>query len=117
VTDTLTPQEAPAHLCELSGDARAAVLLDASGEVAGSSEGGERGDRLAQAARELFEAVDAAVPGDPPEEVETQVDGGAVFLVRRGRLALAIVARRSALPSLMFYDARAVLSAVERAVA
>jgi hypothetical protein len=98
-------------------DARAAVLLDAEGEAVGSSEEGERGTRLAQAARELFEAVDAAVSGDPPEEVEAQVEGGAVFLVRRDQLALAIVARRSALASLMFYDARAVLSAVEGAPA
>ena len=111
--ETLTPEEAPAHLCELSADARAAVLLDSSGEVAGSSETGERGERLAAAAHELFEAVDAAVSGEPPEEVEAQVVGGAVFLVRRREHAIAIVARRSALSSLMFYDARAVLSAVE----
>jgi hypothetical protein len=113
VPETLTPEEAPARLCELSADARAAILLDASGEVAGSSEKGERGERLAAAAHELFDAVDAAVSGDPPEEVEAQVVGGAVFLIRREAHSLAIVARRSALSSLMFYDARAVLSALE----
>ena len=114
---TLTSQEAPARLCELSADARAAVLLDPSGEVAGSSEKGERGERLAHAARELFEAVDSAVQGESPSQVEAQVEGGAVFLVRRDGRSLAIVARRSALSSLMFYDARAVLSAVEGAAA
>ena len=35
---TLTPERTAARLCELSSDARAAVLLDAAGAIAGWSE-------------------------------------------------------------------------------
>jgi hypothetical protein len=115
VAETLTPENAAAHLCELSADARAAVLLDDAGQLVGSSEEGEPAEELAGAARELLAAIDAAAPGDSPEQVEAQVDEGAVYMVRRQGLALAVVARRSALSSLMFYDARSVLAAIEGA--
>ena len=42
------------------------------------------------------------------------MDGGAVYLVRRPEWAIAAVARRQALSSLMFYDLRALLSELER---
>jgi len=51
----LSPERAPRHLCELSADARAAVLLDERGELAGSSEEDpERAQALAGLARELW---------------------------------------------------------------
>jgi hypothetical protein len=92
----------------MSEDARAAVILDARGSLAGAS-GTDRAPDLASLAGELLEAVDAAAPGERPEQVEAQVEGGAVFVVRRPDWALAAVTRRSALSSLMFYDIRAVL--------
>jgi hypothetical protein len=96
----------------MSADARAAVVLDADGELAGAS-GTPRGPELAELAAELVEAVDAAAPAGSPEQMEAQVEGGAVYLVRRPRWTLAAVARRSALSSLMFYDVRAVLLELE----
>jgi hypothetical protein len=45
--------------------------------------------------------------------MEAQVEGGAVYLVRRPSWTLAAVARRSALSSLMFVDVRAVLGELE----
>jgi hypothetical protein len=111
-----TPQSAAEKARELARDARAAVVLDGHGELAGSSESdGERARVLGELAKELIEAVDAAAPGENPEQVEALVDGGAVYLVRRPDWALAAVARRQALSSLMFYDLRAVLSELERA--
>jgi hypothetical protein len=110
----LTPQDAPARLCEMATDARAAVLLDASGAAAGSSgTDADQAGELAELARELLEAVDAAAPGEAPEQVETQVSGGAVYASRRPPWTLVAVTRRSALSSLMLYDMRAVLSELE----
>jgi hypothetical protein len=109
----VAPEEASGRLCDLSADARAAVLLDGEGELVGSSDP-EREDDLAEAARDLLRAVDRAAP-EPPTEVEAQVLGGAVFAVRRPEWTLVAVARRSALSSLMLYDLRAMLARVEAA--
>jgi hypothetical protein len=114
---TLTPERTARRLCELSADARAAVLLDAAGAPAGfHGVARERSGDLAELARELFEAVDRAnrdIPGGPPEQVEVQVDGGTVFASRTPRWTLAVVARRTALSSLMLMDLRAVLGELE----
>jgi hypothetical protein len=114
---TLTPERTARRLCELSADARAAVLLDAAGAPAGSHGGtDDRSDDLAELARELFEAVDRAhrdMPGGPPEQVEAQVDRGTVYASRTPRWTLAVVARRTALSSLMLMDLRAVLGELE----
>jgi hypothetical protein len=114
---TLTPERTAQRLCELSADARAAVLLDAAGTAA-SIYGvpGTGGDELAELARELFEAVDRAhrdIAGGPPEQVEAQVDGGTVYASRTPRWTLVMVARRAALSSLMLMDLRAVLCELE----
>jgi predicted regulator of Ras-like GTPase activity (Roadblock/LC7/MglB family) len=114
---TLTPERTAQRLCELSADARAAVLLDAAGSPAavhGVPAG--RGDELAALARELFEAVDRAhrdIAGGPPEQVEVQVDRGTVYASRTPHWTLAVVARRAALSSLMLMDLRAVLGELE----
>jgi hypothetical protein len=112
---TLTPERTAQRLCELSADARAAVLLDAAGALAGAH-GVDDGDELAGLVRDLFEAVDRAhrdIPGGPPEQVEAQVDGGTVYASRSPRWTLAVVARRNALSSLMLMDLRAVLGELE----
>ncbi|HEV2874191.1 MAG TPA: roadblock/LC7 domain-containing protein [Thermoleophilaceae bacterium] len=114
---TLTPERTAERLCELSADARAAVLLDAAGSLAGfHGVPDERSEELAELARELFEAVDRAdrdIPGGPPEQVETQVEGGTVYASRTPRWTLAMVGRRAALSSLMLMDLRAVLGELE----
>jgi hypothetical protein len=110
----LTPERAPERLIELSSDARAAVLLDAAGALAGCTDPDRgRAERMAALARELFEAVDSAPAPEPAEQVEAQVPGGAVFASRTPRWTLAVVARRAALSSLMLYDLRAVLGELE----
>lgn len=114
---TLTPERTAARLCELSSDARAAVLIDAAGALAGSSDlDRERARKLGDLARELFETVDRATRDwdtDPAEQVEVQLPGGAAFASRTPRWTLAVVARRGALASLMLYDLRAVLGELE----
>jgi hypothetical protein len=114
---TLTPERTAERLCELSADARAAVLLDAAGSPAGfHGIPSERSGEFADLARELFEAVDRAhrdIPGGPPEQVEAQVEGGTVYASRTPRWTLAVVGRRAALSSLMLMDLRAVLGELE----
>jgi hypothetical protein len=114
---TLTPERTAARLCELSGDARAAVLVDAAGSLAGyGSLDAERARTLGSLAKELFDAVDRAPRPegvDPAEQVEAQVAGGTVYASRTPRWTLAVVARRSALSSLMLYDLRSVLAELE----
>jgi hypothetical protein len=117
MADTLTPERAAERLCELSVDVRAAVLLDAAGSLAGVSEEGREDARaLGELARRLFEEVDRATRDwdtEPPEQVEVQVPGGAVFASRTPRWTLAAVAKRGALSSLMLYDLKALLGELE----
>ena len=113
----LTPERTAERLCELSSDARAAVLVDAAGSLAGAGQlDPERAGALGDLARSLFEAVDRSPRPegvDPPEQVEAQVEGGAVYASRTPRWTLAVVARRAALSSLMLYDLRSVLAELE----
>ena len=114
---TLTPERTAERLCELSADARAAVLLDAAGSPA-SVHGVAAGHaaELGTLAHDQFEAVDRAhrdLAGGPPEQVEVQVDRGTVYASRTPRWTLAVVARRAALSSLMLMDLRAVLDELE----
>ena len=108
----LAPTDVPRRLVELSTDARAAVLIDDSGEPR-AVDGPADPDELAEGARELLRAVDRAAE-EPPAELEAQVMGGSVFAVRGARWTLVAVARRSALASLMLYDMRAVLGGLEQ---
>ena len=114
---TLTPERTAERFCELSSDVRAAVLLDAAGAPAGSH-GVEPAEAraLQELAVELVEAVDRAardLPGPPPQQLEAQVVGGAVFMSRTPRWTLAAVTRRNALSSLVLTDMRAVLHELE----
>ena len=113
----LTPERTAERLCELSSDARAAVLVDAAGSLAGYGELDPRaGSRARRAGPQLFAAVDRSRRPegvDPPEQVEAQVEGGAVYASRTPRWTLAVVARRAALSSLMLYDLRSVLAELE----
>jgi predicted regulator of Ras-like GTPase activity (Roadblock/LC7/MglB family) len=117
MADTLTPERAAERLSELSADVRAAVLLDAAGSLAGASEDAQDDARaLGDLARQLFEEVDRATRDwdtEPPEQVEVQVPGGAVFASRTPRWTLAAVAKRGALSSLILYDLKALLGELE----
>ena len=114
---TLTPELALRYLDELSTDIRAAVLLDGAGRVAAarSATGEPPAERLGELAARLFEHADEAAGATHAFEgevaqVEATTADGAVFAVRAEGWRIAVVAGRFALPSLMFYDLRAVLS-------
>lgn len=100
----------------MSADVRAAVLLDpAGGLIAASGTDAERSRRLADLAYDLVRATDAAAADRPTEQIEAQVERGAVFAVRSARHTLACVVRRLALPALILYDLRQTLLEVEAA--
>jgi predicted regulator of Ras-like GTPase activity (Roadblock/LC7/MglB family) len=114
---TLTPELALRYLDELSTDIRAAVLLDRAGHVAAAhaADGDPPADRLGELVAALFEHADKAARRasgfeGPVTQVEVTTADGAVFGVRGEGWTIAVVAGRFALPSLMFYDLRAVLS-------
>lgn len=105
-----TPELALRYLDELSTDIRAALILDAGGDVAACSAKGEgRVERMRELTLELFAHAgrDEAVP---PAQVEVRTAAGGVFAVRQGDWTIAVVTGRFALPSLVFYDLRSVLS-------
>ena len=104
----LTPELALDYLGELSADIRAAVLLDAGGSLASSTAESPIAERMRDYAAELFERADAADDG-PVTQVEVGTGSATVFAARNERWAIAVVASRAALSSLMFYDLRHVL--------
>jgi len=111
----LTPALALDYLDELSTDIRGAVLLDAGGRVAAGWRGdAERAERMRGPLLELLARADAAATDVAPvAQVQVGTQAGAVFCVRDDAWTLGVVAGRFALPSLMFYDLRQVLSDLE----
>jgi predicted regulator of Ras-like GTPase activity (Roadblock/LC7/MglB family) len=122
---TLTPELALRYLDELSTDIRAAVLLGGDGRVAAAHapDGEPPAERLGELAAKLFEEADRAAGTlrggfeAPVSQVEATVAEAGVFAVRAEGWTIAVVAGRFALPSLMFYDLRAVLSDLGRRAA
>jgi predicted regulator of Ras-like GTPase activity (Roadblock/LC7/MglB family) len=99
------------RLMSLSTDVRAAVLVDGRGQPLACSEEGPRAGEMAHLASQLFEQA-RELPGDQVDQLEAQVDAGAVYAVYESGYTLAAVADRAALSSLMFYDLRAALAAL-----
>lgn len=108
----LTPELALRYLGELSTDIKASAVVSADGRTAATSKPGEAGDRLRELTRQLFQHADAA-DSKVVTQVEVSTGGGAVYAVRDERWTVAVVTGRFALPSLMFYDLRAVLGDLE----
>jgi len=94
----LTPPLALDYLRELSADIRAGVVLAPDGaHLAGP-------EALAEPARDLFAAAGDAA------EVQVSTPDGAVYGARSDSHTIAVVCGRFALPSLIRYDLRLVLS-------
>jgi hypothetical protein len=97
----MTPERALDELQAMSTEVRDGVVLGADGRrLAGNRD-------LAAPARDLFaQAGDAA-------EIEVATGREIVFAARSGRRAIAVVAARSALSSVMLYDLRMTLRSLE----
>lgn len=110
----LTPELVLRHLSDLSTDVRAAVLLDAHGDLAAAEpEGGELANDLRELLLDLLESADGA-DDESVTEVEVTRPTGAVFVTRARDFTLAVVTDRSALPSLIRHDLRRVLADLDR---
>lgn len=114
---TLTPSKAVEQLAGMSPDIRAGVLLDSRNRLSAATvEDREMAGQMRSLVVRLWRLADGA-GGEPPGQLEVTTPDGAVFAVRGERHVLAAVASRNALPSLMFYDLRSVLSELERKAA
>jgi len=97
----MSPERALDELRTMSLEVRDGVVLGAYGRrLAGNRE-------LAAPARELFDQAENAA------EVEVATGRATVYAARSGRRAIAVVAARSALSSVMLYDLRMTLRALE----
>lgn len=107
-----TPAQVVDHLDGLGTGIRASVVLEGGTVAAHSDEDLARGREMRDLLVELFERADAASE-DPVDQLEVSTAAGAVFAVRRAGWAIGVVAHRLALSSLMLYDLRATLLALE----
>jgi hypothetical protein len=97
----MSPERALDDLRTMSLEVRDGVVLGADGRrLAGNR-------ALAAPVRELFAQAENAA------EVEVATGRGTVYAARSGRRAIAVVAARSALSSVMLYDLRMTLRALE----
>jgi hypothetical protein len=98
MTDALTPALALEYLRTLSADIEEALVLGPDGRVLAGP------DELAEPARALLaEAPDA-------EDLEVSTAEGSVFAARSDEHAVVLVCGRFALPALVRFDLRMVLS-------
>jgi hypothetical protein len=98
MTEALTPAQALEYLRTLSADIEDAVVLTADGRLLAGNEA------LAEPANQLLaEAPDA-------DDIEVATPEGSVFAARSDDHALILVTGRFALPALVRYDLRMVLS-------
>jgi hypothetical protein len=99
-----TPEDAVAFLDGVGTGIRASVVLNGEGRVAASSStDGSVGRRMGELARDLFERADRAFGGEVPQ-LEVSTPAGTVFAVRQRGWAVAVVAGRLALSSLVLFD-------------
>jgi predicted regulator of Ras-like GTPase activity (Roadblock/LC7/MglB family) len=106
-------EAALAFLTEMSPDLRAAAILGSDGEVLAAA--GDR-QRWREDSAALLQVADRA-GGEPAEQVHIATEQGEVFVLRLGGLAVVAVTERFALASLMFFDMRAALRDLARALA
>jgi hypothetical protein len=118
----ITPATALRRLTELSGEVRAAAVLERGGELVAAEPGaGNLGESLRELTLSLLEGADragagepvAGASGDPPAEVEVATPAGTVFVVRDASATLTVVTGRLALSSLVRYDMRRMLLDLE----
>jgi hypothetical protein len=101
------------RLAEMSPDLRGCAILDSEGRALAATGDSES---WASAAGALLAAADAA--GDEPAtHVHVATEDGEAFAVRHEGLAMAAVADRFTLASLMIFDMRAVLRDLVREAA
>jgi outer membrane biosynthesis protein TonB len=109
--------QALADLSEISSQIEAAVLLDGSGAVAGSTLADEeRSRRIAETAARLLEAAaDASTgrAGETPVQLEAAMPEGSVFVVREGGHTIVATTAPDPIAGLVLYDLKSCLRSLE----
>jgi predicted regulator of Ras-like GTPase activity (Roadblock/LC7/MglB family) len=106
--------EALADLIEISTQIKAAVLVEASGEIAASA-GVERSqaEALARGGRELLDAAAEATGGAESRErlvqLQAATPSGSVFVVQDGERVVVAVTAPEPTVGLLFYDLKTCL--------
>jgi predicted regulator of Ras-like GTPase activity (Roadblock/LC7/MglB family) len=111
-------QQALADLTEISSQVRAAVLLDATGQLVASTHADETGaTALAGACRDLLAAADEARRGGDRSltQLEAATRDGSVFVVREGDRVIAATTGPAPTVGLVFYDLKTCLRTVAAA--
>lgn len=101
---------------EISSQVEAAVVLDAAGEVLGSTSRDEaRSAQLARAVRELLAAAERvrSEAAAPLTQLDVATGAGSVFVVREGERLIAATTAPSPTIGLVFYDLKTCLRALD----
>ena len=100
-----------ADLAELSTEIEAAVLLDASGTVAGATPGSEeRAQAFGETAKRLLEKAEhVSTRGSPVKELQVATREGSVFVVREEPWTIAATTTPKPVVGLILYDLRTCL--------
>src|SRR5215210_2022038 len=108
-------QQALADLTEISSQIHAAVVFDASGEVAGQTLGDSgRADQLAKTAAQLLAAAEEVKTGESPlTQLEVATGEGSVFVVREGQTSIAATTGSNPTVGLVFYDLKSTLRSLK----
>lgn len=107
----MDPAQALSDLTEISSQIEAAVVLDKSGGLVGSTIADDaRVGELAQAARELLAAAGrAGEEGKELAQLEVATTQGSVFIVRDEENTIAAVTTPEPTVGLVFYDLKSCL--------
>ena len=108
--------QALTELVELSSQIERAVVLDASGSVAGSTGGSEDdAEALARAALDLVSGA-SELRGSQTDvsRVEVELPEGAVFVLRQGERTIAATTGPQPTAGLVAYDLRTCIEAISK---
>jgi predicted regulator of Ras-like GTPase activity (Roadblock/LC7/MglB family) len=100
-----------ADLTEISSQIEAAVLLDGEGRLVAATQEGQQAEAVAEAARRLLDAAQAARTGtsEPLAQLEAATLGGSVFVARDGERTIAATTGAEPTVGLVFYDLKSAL--------
>jgi predicted regulator of Ras-like GTPase activity (Roadblock/LC7/MglB family) len=108
----MDPAQALSELTEISSQIEAACLLDAEGNLLGSTLPDEAAAaRFAEASAALLREARNAGGGSEPAQLEASTLGGSVFLVLESDRVVAAVTKPEPTVGLVFYDLKSCLRA------
>ena len=99
--------QALAELREVSSQIDEAAIVDADGQLIGSTHG--NADRLAASGASLLDEAARVRPGAEPVQLEASVEHGSVFVVREQERTIVATTGPQPTTGLVFYDLKSCL--------